>query len=400
MHSTLRLQIGSLLVFDPGDPLQNASREEIAAHIGRRSETINEPVDRHHHGVHPRDGNVDRACDHDRQHQGRARDRGGGDRRQCRQEHDDDIFSRVQHDPLRGGEEDDHHGEVYRRSVSRSASSHLGDNSHLPVHVDQAPERDGELVDGLGDAPGPDDSDGDRQRGRRGCGPPRRDPRRRTLEPVRVGVLSREAEKDNGQDDEEVDEHARDGAADEHAQVPSNVRDLQGHEIRQDEEEHADRGQLDEERDDDRDDALDLLHSPQQRRVGPSDQTPGHDRGDQDGQETVLGKCCKDVGGDEGLEDLHHDVVGLDRCPLLDQVLVVAVHGEAVAAHLHHQAPPHGVHQDHAVHDGQDGGQDIIADGPSGQLGAVFGHLLQSLDGEDDGGDDQRQHWSGQQNSV
>lgn len=100
------------------------------------------------------------------------------------------------------------------------------------------------------------------------------------------------------QHDEQVDGHVDDGAADEHAEVLSDVFDVEREEVREDEEEDTDGRQLDQEGDDLHDNLLDLRDGAEKRGVRSLDQGSDDDGRNKDCEKLVVGQRADHVVGD------------------------------------------------------------------------------------------------------
>lgn len=100
------------------------------------------------------------------------------------------------------------------------------------------------------------------------------------------------------QHNEQVDGHVDNGAADKHAEVLSDVFDVESEEVGKNQEEDTDRRQLDQEGDDFHHNLLDLSDGTEQRRIGTLDQASNNDGRYENGQKLVISHSANDVVGD------------------------------------------------------------------------------------------------------
>lgn len=195
---------------------------------------------------------------------------------------------------------------------------------HVPIHVDQAAQRQRELGKTVGNTVALRAPHGHRECRSAGSGAPGSNPGGRLFHPVCIGVAAEDQEKDDGQDDEQVDEHADQRRADQDTQVLGDAGDVEPEEVGQDEEEDTDGRNLDQPGDDNCNDLLNLLDDLEDWRVW-LEEISNDDGGDEDGQKTIVGQRTEDILRNEGLKHLLHNIVNLGGTSLLDHLLVVLV---------------------------------------------------------------------------
>jgi hypothetical protein len=185
-----------------------------------------------------------------------------------------------------------------------------------------------------------------------------------------------------------VDGHVNDWATDKDSQVLSDVFDIKGEEVWQDQEEYADRSQLNKESDDLHHDILNFLDGTKQRGVRSLDQASDHNSRYEDGQKFIVGQGRGNVVRDERLKDLYDDIVGCHTASFGDVFCFFLGHCERSTVSDRHQRPPDKIDKDGADYDGKNRCAHIPQDGKASQLSATFLHVHQVLHGKDHGNDD------------
>ena len=256
----------------------------------------------------------------DNQHQTRARNGRRADRRQSRKQDNNDVVRSIQRDTLCRSQEDNDDREVDSRTI----------------HINQTTQRHRKFGDSNRYTLRQHAANSNRQCRSTGRSTPSGDPCGTAAHPHRVRVLARECEEDERDDDEEVQNHTAQCAADQDAKIDADFRDVKTEQVGHDQEEDTNRCEINQHRNDLHDDLLDFLNRADQRAAG-LDTVPEHHSSDENCQKRIRSHGINDIVGDQRVEHVDNDFVNLEGLAFVDGFLVSFVDLQLVAADYGHE---------------------------------------------------------------